>query len=122
MARQKPNINLTSKMGNDIIKNLANDVFDIMWMSTHTPDLVELDGLNFILTLQNKKFVFDPLDVDNLSDYIDIYLQGIRMEYNTYSVELTDTDLVIRFNQRVTRRPDLINQTHFVIKGKIINR
>jgi hypothetical protein len=122
MARQKPNINLTSKMGNDIIKNLANDVFDIMWMSTHTPDLVELDTDKFILTLQNKKFIFDPLDVDTLADYVDVYLQGIRIEYETYSVEQTDTDLVIRFNKKITRRPDLINQTHFVIKGKIINR
>jgi hypothetical protein len=122
MSRKKPNIDLTAQKGNDIIRSLTDTVFANMWVSTHTPDLVELDGFNFTLTLYNKKFTFDPLDVDTLSDYIDIYLQGIRIEYNTYSVVQTETDLVITFNKRVTRRPDLINKTHFTIKGKIVNR
>lgn len=123
MSRKKPNFlppYRTIKSVNDFI----NQVFSDAWISQHTPDSGSLDNENntIILILQDKKFVDSALPVDSYGDYVDIYLQGLRINSDKYSVTVSDNDIVITISQDVTARPDLLDTTDFVIKGKIAER
>lgn len=123
MSRKKPNFlppYRTIKSVNDFI----NQVFSDAWISQHTPDSGSLDNENntIILILQDKKFVDSALPVDSYGDYVDIYLQGLRINSDKYSVAVSNNDIVITISQDVTARPDLLDTTDFVIKGKIAER
>ena len=116
---KKPNIILPfndKKRINDLVLNVINET----WINTYPVDSIELDGEIFTLTLTNKKFVFEVMQVDNLSDYVDVFLQGIKLNSNTYSVSFNELDIIITFNQSVTRTPDIISASDFTIKGKIV--
>ena len=116
---KKPNIILPfndKKRINDLILNVINET----WINTYPVDSIELNGQIFTLTLTNKKFVFETMQVDNLSDYVDVYLQGIKINANTYSVSFNELDIIITFNQSVTRTPNIVSATDFTIKGKIV--
>jgi hypothetical protein len=116
---KKPNIILPfndKKRINDLILNVINET----WINTYPVDSIELNGQIFTLTLTNKKFVFETMQVDNLSDYVDVYLQGIKINANTYSVSFNELDIIITFNQSVTRTPSIVSATDFTIKGKIV--
>lgn len=123
MSRKKPNFlppYRTIKSVNDFI----NQVFSDAWISQHTPDSGSLDNENntIILILQDKKFIDSALPVDSYGDYVDIYLQGLRINSDKYSVVVSNNDIVITISQDVTARPDLLDTTDFVIKGKIAER
>lgn len=123
MSRKKPNFlppYRTIKSVNDFI----NQVFSDAWISQHTPDSGSLDNENntIILILQDKKFIDSALPVDSYGDYVDIYLQGLRINSDKYSVAVSNNDIVITISQDVTARPDLLDTTDFVIKGKIAER
>jgi hypothetical protein len=49
-----------------------------------------------------------------------VYLQGIKINANTYSVSFNELDIIITFNQSVTRTPNIVSATDFTIKGKIV--
>ena len=74
------------------------------------------------MTLNNKKFVFEEIKVDNLSDYVDVYLMGVKKTSDTYSVIDNGTNIVISFNQGITYTPNEIIASDFLIKGKIVSR
>lgn len=120
-SRKKPNI-VTPFDDKQRFKNLIQDVFNDMEIFSHVPDSISLNGTLFTLILTNKKFVYEEVSVDNLSDYIDIYLQGIKKTANTYSVIDNGTDIVISFTENVTLSPDDIVNTDFSVKGKIVSR
>lgn len=101
---------------NDLVLNVINET----WINTHPVDSIELDGELFTLTLTNKKFVFEVMQVDNLSDYVDVFLQGIKLNANTYSVSFNELDIIITFNQSITLIPNIISASDFTIKGKIV--
>jgi hypothetical protein len=88
---------------------------------TYTPNLISLDesGRLFTLTLLNKKFIFDILEVDNVKDYIDVYLFGIKQPQDKYGVESNGNNIIVTFTSDVTRLPNEVNTTDFEIKGKI---
>ena len=79
-------------------------------------------GFYLHLTLSNKKFIFQDVSVDSISDYVDIYLQGIKKTADTYSVIDNGTDIVINFTENITLRPEDIVNTDFSVKGKIVSR
>ena len=120
-SRKKPNI-VTPFDDKQRFKNLIQDVFNDMEIFSHVPDSISLNGVLFTLTLSNKKFVYEEVSVDNLSDYIDIYLQGIKKMASTYSVTDNGTDIVINFTENITLDPPSIVNTDFSVKGKIVSR
>ena len=120
-SRKKPNI-VTPFDDKQRFKNLIQDVFNDMEIFSHVPDSISLNGVLFTLTLSNKKFVYEEVSVDNLSDYIDIYLQGIKKTADTYSVIDNGTDIVINFTENITLVPADIVKEDFSVKGKIVSR
>jgi len=120
-SRKKPNI-VTPFDDKQRFKNLIQDVFNDMEIFNHVPDSISLNGVLFTLILTNKKFVYEEVSVDNLSDYVDIYLQGIKKTANTYSVTDNGTNIVINFTENITLDPPDIVNTDFSVKGKIVSR
>lgn len=120
-SKPKPNI-VTPFNDRERFKNLVQEVINDTTIFTHTPDSISLSGVLFTLTLSNKKFVFDEIKVDSDSDYIDVYLQGVKKDSDSYSVTDNGTDIVINFTENITLAPELITNTDFSVKGKIVSR
>jgi hypothetical protein len=59
------------------------------------------------------------LEVDNVKDYIDVYLFGIKQPQDKYGVESNENNIIVTFTSDVTRLPNEVNTTDFEIKGKI---
>ena len=66
-----------------------------------------------------KKFIKDILDVDNVKDYIDVYLFGVKQPQDKYNVVISGNNIVIAFISDVTRLPGELSVNDFEIKGKI---
>ena len=120
-GRVKPNI-ITVFDDKQRFKSLMLETFKDMEIFSHIPDSISLSGNLFTLTLSNKKFVFQDIEVDKLSDYVDVYLQGIKKTANTYSVTDNGTDIVISFTENITLDPPSIVKTDFSVKGKIVSK
>ena len=103
MSKLKPNI-ITPFNDRERFKNLVQEVINDTTIFTHVPDSISLSGVLFTLTLSNKKSVYEEIKVDDLSDYVDVYLQGIN------------------FTENITLAPELIVNTDFSVKGKIVSR
>ena len=67
----------------------------------------------------NKKFIFDILELDDVSDYVDVYLFGIKQPQDKYNVVISGNNIVITFVSDVTRLPGEVSVNDFEIKGKI---
>jgi hypothetical protein len=124
MSRRIPNINIdtTQKLRDRLgFKQFVLKVNSDTFIYTYTPNLISLDesGRLFTLTLLNKKFIFDILEVDNVKDYIDVYLFGIKQPQDKYEVDSTDTNIIVTFTSDVTRLPNEVSSNNFEIKGKI---
>jgi hypothetical protein len=121
MSKLKPNI-ITPFNDKQRFKDLVLEVINDTSVYAFIPDSISLNDGLFILTLTNKKFVYEEIKVDGESDYVDVYLQGIKKTANTYSVSTSGNDIVITFNQNITLRPIDIVRTDFLVKGKIVSR
>ena len=124
MSRRIPNINIdtTQKLRDRLgFKQFVLKVNSDTFIYTYTPNSISLDesGRLITLTLLNKKFILDILEVDNVKDYIDVYLFGIKQPQDKYGVESNGTDIIVTFTSDETRLPNEVNTTDFVIKGKI---
>ena len=76
----------------------------------------------FTLVLSNKKLIYQDVAVDANSDYVDIYLQGIKKTSSAYEVTDNGTNIVIVFNESITLDPGSVVNTDFLVKGKIASR
>lgn len=121
MSRQKPNI-ITPFNDRQRFKDLVKEVIEDTTIFTYIPDSISLSGELFTVTLSNKKFVYDDIKVDASSDYVDVYLQGVKKPANTYSVTDNGTDIILNFSESITLRPEDIVNTDFSVKGKIVSR
>ena len=124
MARSTPNINIdtTQKLRDRLgFKQFVLQVNTDTFIYNYTPSTIELneDGRLFTLTLQNKKFIFDILELDDVSDYVDVYLFGIKQPQDKYNVVISGNNIVITFVSDVTRLPGEVSVNDFEIKGKI---
>jgi hypothetical protein len=63
--------------------------------------------------------VVDILVVDDITDYIDIYLYGVKQPQSRYSVSQTGNDIIVDFTADITRLPKEVSASDFEIKGKI---
>ena len=122
MSKPRPNIPPVPFNYRERFKNLVLEVIDDMSIYEHVPDSISLDGVLFTLTLSNKKFVYQEIQVDIDSDYVDVYLQGIKKVSDLYSVQEVGNDIIISFNQTITLVPEEIVKDDFIIKGKIVER
>ena len=124
MGRKIPNINIdtTQKLRDRLgFKQFVLKVNSDTFIYSYNPNLINLDesGRLFTLTLLNKKFIFDILEVDSVKDYIDVYLFGIKQPQDKYDVESNENNIVVTFTSDVTRLPNEVKTTDFEIKGKI---
>ena len=124
MSRRIPNINIdtTQKLRDRLgFKQFVLKVNSDTFIYSYIPNSISLDesGRLFTLTLINKKFIFDILEVDNVKDYIDVYLFGIKQPQDKYGVESNGNNIIVTFTSDVTRLPNEVNTTDFEIKGKI---
>lgn len=125
MSRKKPNIDLTTttlvkdrKEFKDFVLSVIKDTF----IYQLAPSQISLDetGKLFTLYLYNKRLVIDTLELDNYADYIDIYLFGVKQPQDRYTVTLDDPNIVIQFIVDITRLPQDVIATDFLVKGKIV--
>ena len=121
MSRTKPKI-ITPFDDKERFKNLVQEVINDTTIFTHVPDSISLSGVLFTLTLSNKKLNQDDIKVDESSEYVDVYLQGVKKDAGSYSVTDNGTNIVINFTENITLSPALIVNTDFSVKGKIVSR
>ena len=124
MSRKIPNINIdtTQKLRDRLgFKQFVLKINSDTFIYTYLPNSISLDesGRLITLTLLNKKFIFDILEVDNVKDYIDVYLFGIKQPQDKYGVESNGNNIIVTFTSDVTRLPNEVSVTDFEIKGKI---
>jgi hypothetical protein len=124
MARSTPNINIdtTQKLRDRLgFKQFVLQVNTDTFIYNYIPSTIELneDGRLFTLTLINKKFIFDILELDDVSDYVDVYLFGVKQPQDKYNVVISGNNIVIAFISDVTRLPGELSVNDFEIKGKI---
>jgi hypothetical protein len=123
MSRKVPNIDLGTTLKKrdrlgfkQFVLNVNTDTF----IYSYTPNEIVLsDDIYFTLYLRNKRFVFDLLEVDNVSDYVDVYLFGVKQPQDRYVANVTDTDIIITFTADITRLPKEVIASNFEVKGKI---
>ena len=124
MTRRLPNID----RGNSLVKrdrtdfrNFVTNVITDTFIYSFSPTTIELDGTGklFTLNLLNKRFIVDILEVDNVKDYIDVYLFGVSQPQDRYEVAADGTDIIITFTVDITRLPADVVRADFEIKGKI---
>jgi len=123
MRRQVPNITLdtTQKLRDRAaFKQFVLQVNTDTFTYAYKPDniLVE-NGIYFTLTLINKKFIFDILEVDDVTDYIDVYLFGVKQPQDRYNASVRGNNIIVTFVADITRLPNEVVATDFEIKGKI---
>jgi hypothetical protein len=124
MARRIPNIdsgNFLQQRERLAFKQFVLNVNTDTFIYTYNPNTIELDetGRLFILTLLNKKFIFDLLQIDDVRDYVDVYLFGVKQPQDRYDVYVDETNIIVTFTSDITRLPNEVKTTDFEIKGKI---
>ena len=124
MARVVPNINIdtTQKLRDRLgFKEFVLKVNTDTFIYSYTPSSIVLDesGRLFTLTLTNKRFIFDILELDNVTDYIDVYLFGVKQPQDRYDAVVNDNNIIVTFTSDITRLPNEVKITDFEIKGKI---
>ena len=72
------------------------------------------------MNLNNKRFIVDILEVDNIKDYIDIYLYGVKQPQNRYDVIVDGNNIIVTFVADITRLPNEVSANDFESKGKIV--
>lgn len=124
MARNTPNINIdtTQKLRDragfkEFVLQVNTDTFTY----SHTPNTISVQNESFFtLVLENKRFVFDVLEIDDVTDYIDIYLFGIKQPQDRYNAEIIGNNIIVTFTADITRLPNEVNASNFEVKGKIV--
>ena len=123
MGRKVPNINIgktTIKRDRLGFKDFVIKVNTDTFIFSFSPNEIEVnDDIYFKLYLRNKRLVIDELVVDDITDYIDIYLYGVKQPQNRYSVSQIANDIVVEFTTDITRLPKEVSASDFEIKGKI---
>jgi hypothetical protein len=124
MARRIPNIdsgNFLQQKERLAFKQFVLKVNTDTFIYTYNPNTIELDetGKLFTLTLLNKKFIFDLLQIDDVRDYVDVYLFGVKQPQDRYDVYVDANNIIVTFTSDITRLPNEVKTTDFDIKGKI---
>jgi len=124
MRRPIPNINVnnTQKFRDRAgFKQFVLQVNTDTFIYSYFPNTIALneDKTLFTLTLLNKKFIFDILEIDNVKDYVDVYLFGVKQPQDRYAIVANGNNIIVTFSIDITRLPAEVKETDFEIKGKI---
>jgi hypothetical protein len=124
MRRPIPNINVnnTQKFRDRAgFKQFVLQVNTDTFIYSYFPNTIALneDKTLFTLTLLNKKFIFDILEIDNVKDYVDVYLFGVKQPQDRYTIVANGNNIIVTFSIDITRLPAEVKETDFEIKGKI---
>ena len=123
MARRTPNIliDTTQKLRDRLgFKEFVLQVNKETFVYQFSPTSISVsDSIYFTLNLNNKRFIVDILEVDNIKDYIDIYLYGVKQPQDRYEVLVDGNNIIVTFVADVTRLPNEVSANDFEIKGKI---
>ena len=84
------------------VKELIYEVFDDTFRRSYQlidgVDIMVLRNLElFTLTLTNKKFEFEELNFSDVTDYIDVHLQGILQEPTSYDVTTSGNNICLLY-------------------------
>ena len=123
MRRQVPNITLdtTQKLRDragfkEFVLQVNTDTFTY----SYTPNSISVQNdIYFTLNLNNKRFIFDILEIDDVRDYIDVYLFGVKQPQDRYNAEVVGNNIIVTFTADITRLPNEVSAANFEIKGKI---
>ena len=123
MKRQVPNIILdtTQKLRDrasfkEFVLQVNTDTFTY----SYTPNSISVQNdIYFTLNLENKRFIFDILEIDDVRDYIDVYLFGVKQPQDRYNAEVVGNNIIVTFTADITRLPNEVSAANFEIKGKI---
>ena len=123
MRRAVPNINLDTvqklrdRAGfKEFVLRVNTDTFTY----SYNPNTISVtEEIYFTLTLLNKRFIFDILEIDDVRDYVDVYLFGVKQPQDRYNVEVSGNNIIVTFVADITRLPNEVKATDFEIKGKI---
>jgi hypothetical protein len=122
--RRKPNIliDTTQKLRDrEAFKEFVLQVNKETFVYQFRPTSISVsDSIYFTLNLNNKRFIVDILEVDNIKDYIDIYLYGVKQPQNRYDVNVDGNNIIVTFVADITRLPNEVSANDFEIKGKIV--
>ena len=123
MGRFVPNIDIdtTQKLRDrNAFKEFVLKVNADTFTYSYNPTTINVSNENyFTLILQNKRFIFDILEVDNVTEYIDVYLFGVKQPQDRYQARYESNNIIVTFVADITRLPKEVNVTDFEIKGKI---
>ena len=123
MSRKVPNIDLgtTLKQRDRLgFKQYVLQVNTDTFIYSYFPNEIQLDNeIYFTLYLRNKRFIFDILEVDNVKDYVDVYLYGVKQPQDRYNISVSNNDIIVNFTADITRLPADVRANDFEIKGKI---
>ena len=123
MARRTPNIliDTTQKLRDRLgFKEFVLQVNKETFVYQFRPNSISVeDGVYFTLNLNNKRLIIDILEIDNIKDYIDVYLYGVKQPQNRYEVLVDGNNIIVTFVADVTRLPNEVSANDFEIKGKI---
>ncbi len=124
MRRRTPNIliDTTQKLRDraafkEFVLQVNKETFVYQFRPT---SISVFDNIYFTLNLNNKRFIVDILEVDNIKDYIDIYLYGVKQPQNRYDVNVEGNNIIVTFVADITRLPNEVSANDFEIKGKIV--
>ncbi len=123
MGRRIPNIQIdtTQKLRDRLgFKEFVLQVNKETFTYNFTPNSISVtDDVYFTLNLLNKRFIVDILEIDNIKDYIDIYLYGVKQPQNRYEIQIEGNNIIVTFVADITRLPKEVFAADFEIKGKI---
>jgi hypothetical protein len=60
------------------------------------------------------------LEIDDVRDYIDVYLFGVKQPQDRYNAEVVENNIIVTFTADVTRLPNDVVASNFEVKGKIV--
>lgn len=124
MARKTPNIliDTTQKLRDRLgFKEFVLQVNKETFVYQFSPTSISVeDNIYFTLNLDNKRFIVDILEVDNIKDYIDVYLYGVKQPQARYEVLVSGNNIIVTFVADITRLPNEVFAADFEIKGKIV--
>lgn len=124
MSRKTPNIliDTTQKLRDRLgFKEFVLQVNRETFSNIFIPDSISIENERFItITLNNKRFILDILEIDNIKDYIDIYLYGVKQPQNRYEVAVEGNNIIVTFVADITRLPNEVKAADFEVKGKIV--
>ena len=123
MSRTIPNIDIdtTQKLRDRAgFKQFVLRVNADTFVYSYTPNYISVtDNIYFTLVLENKRFIFDILEVDDVRDYVDVYLFGVKQPQDRYNINVSGNNIIVTFVADVTRLPNEVRAADFEIKGKI---